>query len=138
MDRQGTDDRRRTDGGHHAESVRSTGEPAVEGAEDATNGTTETNGTDDRTRHGSLQRAGYQQLFDGTGMPTFVLDADGVIVEWNGALAELTGVGREDAIGHEHASEHFYPDGRRADTLADKVLREPERAHREFGVERRD
>ncbi|MFC6719209.1 methyl-accepting chemotaxis protein [Natrialbaceae archaeon GCM10025810] len=85
-----------------------------------------------------LEAAGIRHLFDGTGIPTFVLDADGVIVEWNAALADLTGVSREEAIGHDHASEHFYPDGRRADTLADKVLANPDGAHREHDLEVRD
>ncbi|MEY7851691.1 methyl-accepting chemotaxis protein [Natrarchaeobius sp. A-rgal3] len=85
-----------------------------------------------------LERAGFVQLFDGTGIPTFVLDADGSVVEWNAAIADLTGVDRPDALGHDRVSELFYPDGRRADTLADKVLEAPERAHTRFGVERRD
>ncbi|WP_323172414.1 methyl-accepting chemotaxis protein [Natrialba sp. PRR66] len=85
-----------------------------------------------------IRRAGYRQLFDGTGIPTFILDAEGTVVEWNAALAELTGVDRADALGHDYASELFYPDGRRGDTLADKVLQAPERAHERFGVELRD
>ena len=123
-------DVRRTDGGSRSMDGGGT-ETAV-----ADRSTDPVDDGDDRPS--TLLRAGYQQLFDGTGVPTFVLDADGTIVEWNAALAELTGVSREEAIGHEHASEHFYPDGRRADTLADKVLKEPERAHREYGVEHRD
>ncbi|ELY95475.1 methyl-accepting chemotaxis protein [Natrialba taiwanensis] len=85
-----------------------------------------------------IRQAGYQQLFDGTGIPTFILNTEGTIVEWNAALAELTGVERADALGHDYASELFYPDGRRGDTLADKVLQAPERAHERFGVELRD
>ncbi|MFO7908291.1 MAG: hypothetical protein R6U98_36975, partial [Pirellulaceae bacterium] len=45
---------------------------------------------------------------------------------------------REDAVGHGHVSELFYPDGRRADTLADKVLDAPETADEAYGVERCD
>ncbi|AHF98546.1 chemotaxis protein [Halostagnicola larsenii XH-48] len=86
----------------------------------------------------TLARAGYTQLFNGIETPTFVLDTDGVIVEWSRTLAELTGASREEAVGHDRASEMFYPDGRRAKTLADKVLETPERAHVAHDVELRD
>ncbi|AXR78776.1 Signal transduction histidine kinase, contains PAS domain [Natrarchaeobaculum sulfurireducens] len=86
----------------------------------------------------TIRRAGVTQLFDGTGLPTFILDSEGTVVEWNAAIVDLTGVDREEAVGHDHVSELFYPDGRRADTLADKVLEEPNRAHTAFGVELRD
>ncbi|TKX52960.1 PAS domain-containing protein, partial [Halorubrum sp. SP9] len=42
---------------------------------------------------------------------------------------------REKAVGHGHVSELFYPDGRRADTLADKVLDAPANADEVYGVE---
>ncbi|GAB6879590.1 methyl-accepting chemotaxis protein [Halorubrum gandharaense] len=86
----------------------------------------------------TLLRAGFEQTFNATGVPTFVLDADGNVAEWNESIARLTGVDREDAVGHGHVSELFYPDGRRADTLADKVLTAPETADEEFGIERPD
>ncbi|GAB7018601.1 methyl-accepting chemotaxis protein [Halostagnicola bangensis] len=104
---------------------------AVEGDVDPATSSTEA----DRE---TLTRAGYTQLFDGIETPTFVLDTDGVIVEWSRTLAELTGATREEAVGHDRASEMFYPDGRRAKTLADKVLETPERAHVEHDVELRD
>ncbi len=104
---------------------------AVDSDADAGAGSTE----DDRE---TLTRAGYTQLFDGIETPTFVLDAEGVIVEWSQTLAELTGAARAEAVGHDQASEMFYPDGRRAKTLADKVLETPERAHVEHDVELRD
>jgi methyl-accepting chemotaxis protein len=78
------------------------------------------------------------ELLDGVGMPVFMLDADGEVVAWNEALAELTQCPAEEAIGMEHASEGFYPDGRRAKTLADKVIEAPETAHTEFDVGRDD
>ena len=77
-------------------------------------------------------------VFDTLGVPAFVLDVEGTIVAWNEALTALTGADAADAIGHTHASELFYPDGRRADTLADKVLEEPERADVVYDVVRRD
>ena len=66
---------------------------------------------------------------------TFALDAEGRIVAWNGAIEELTGASAAEAVGHEHASEMFYPDGRRAKTLADKVLDNPRSTHEQHDVE---
>ncbi|MCG1002947.1 MULTISPECIES: methyl-accepting chemotaxis protein [Halobacterium] len=75
------------------------------------------------------------ELLDGVGVPVFMLDADGEVVAWNEALADLTRCSAEEAIGMSHASEGFYPDGRRVQTLADKVIEAPETADREFGVD---
>ncbi|SHH10860.1 methyl-accepting chemotaxis protein [Halobaculum gomorrense] len=77
-------------------------------------------------------------LLDGVGAAVFMLDADGEIVAWNSAIEELTGATAEEAVGHEHASEMFYPDGRRAQTLADKVLEYPKSVHEEFDIELKD
>jgi len=79
-----------------------------------------------------------RQLLNSIGRGAFVLDSDNRIVVWNEQLTELTGVSSEKAIGHEYASEMFYPDGRRAKTLADKVLAAPTSAAREFDIELRD
>ncbi|GAA0267499.1 methyl-accepting chemotaxis protein [Halobacterium noricense] len=76
------------------------------------------------------------ELLDGVGVPVFMLDAQGEVVVWNEALADLTKCPAEEAIGMSHASEGFYPDGRRVQTLADKVVEAPEAADREFGVDR--
>ncbi|WP_281195897.1 methyl-accepting chemotaxis protein [Halorubrum sp. F4] len=88
------------------------------------------------TREDTLASAGFEQVFDSTGIPTFVLDYGGNVVEWNEAIASLTGVDRDEAVDHGFVSELFYPDGRRADTLADKVLDAPEDADEAYGVER--
>ncbi|EMA60165.1 methyl-accepting chemotaxis protein, partial [Halorubrum lipolyticum] len=98
-------------------------------------GVTEETGVD---RAATLAGAGFEQMFNATSVPTFVLDADGNVAEWNGSIVSLTGTEREDAVGHGHVSELFYPDGRRADTLADKVLDAPEDADEVYGVERCD
>lgn len=75
------------------------------------------------------------ELLDLVAQPTFALDAEGHIVVWNDAIEELTGATADEAIGHEHASEMFYPDGRRAQTLADKVLEHPRSTHEEHDVD---
>ncbi|MFC5134279.1 MULTISPECIES: methyl-accepting chemotaxis protein [Haloferacaceae] len=108
------------------------------GSEERTNegrGVTDEDGVD---RAETLERAGFEQVFDATSVPTFILDREGSVVEWNESIATLTGVDREDAVGSGHVSELFYPDGRRADTLADKVLDAPEDADEAYGVERPD
>ncbi|ELZ41343.1 methyl-accepting chemotaxis sensory transducer with Pas/Pac sensor [Halorubrum californiense DSM 19288] len=86
-------------------------------------------------RAGTLAGAGFEQVFDATSIPTFILDCGGNVAEWNESIASLTGADRDEAIGHGHVSELFYPDGRRADTLADKVLDAPENADEVYGVE---
>ncbi|WP_313692566.1 methyl-accepting chemotaxis protein [Halorarum halobium] len=73
-------------------------------------------------------------LLDGVGSAVFMLDSSGTIVAWNRAIEDLTGASSEEAVGHPHASEMFYPDGRRAQTLADKVLETPESAHEEYDI----
>jgi methyl-accepting chemotaxis protein len=75
-------------------------------------------------------------VLDSIGTSVFTLDATGGVVHWNDAIEELTGVDTEDARSMEMASQAFYPDGRRAQTLADKVLEYPETAHEEFGISR--
>ncbi|UPV74377.1 methyl-accepting chemotaxis protein [Halorussus limi] len=78
-------------------------------------------------------------LLDGIGVPVFMLDTErDTVAAWNSALADLTGVEAEDALGLENASKAFYPDGRRVKTLADKVAEAPESAHVEFDVEKAD
>lgn len=75
-----------------------------------------------------------QTFADAIGVPAFMLGPDGRIRLWNRSIAELTGRSAEEAVGHDHASEMFYPDGRRAKTLADKVLEAPDHADEAFGL----
>ncbi|AFK18255.1 methyl-accepting chemotaxis protein [Haloferax mediterranei ATCC 33500] len=86
--------------------------------------TTETN-TDRATIAAAAEQLHVGDLLDGVGMPVFVLDADHRVISWNEPISKLTGVSAADALGSEHVSELFYPDGRRAKTLADKVLENP-------------
>jgi methyl-accepting chemotaxis protein len=74
-------------------------------------------------------------ILDGVGAPIFMLDADSEVIAWNHGLEQLTGVPAEEALGSTHASEAFYPDGRRAKTLADKVLDAPDAAHESYDIE---
>ena len=89
---------------------------------------------DHQTVSGVARSLDSAQLLESVGAPTFVLDAQGVVVAWNRQLENLTAVPASEALGSEHASEAFYPDGRRAKTLADKVLEAPRNAETEFGV----
>ncbi|MFC7076444.1 methyl-accepting chemotaxis protein [Haloarcula halophila] len=80
----------------------------------------------------------FHDVLHHIGTPLFVLDADGDILTWNSSLAELTGVDETEAKSMEMASMAFYPDGRRAKTLADKVLDAPEQTHTEYDVPKVD
>ncbi|MEM4781738.1 MAG: methyl-accepting chemotaxis protein [Halalkalicoccus sp.] len=79
---------------------------------------------------------GHNALFDGVQYPVFVLDVEGRVVAWNESLAEFTGTPREEILGQRESSTAFYQDGRRAKTLADKVLEAPESTDEVFGVPR--
>jgi len=77
-----------------------------------------------------------EDVLDKVGIPLFVTDADANAVVWNNSLEELTGVSAAEARETEMLSQAFYHDGRRAQTLADKVLDAPRSADTEYGVER--
>ena len=75
-------------------------------------------------------------LLDAVGSPVFMLDPAGEVVQWNEGVATLTGTSREEALGSDQPSELFYQDGRRTETLAEKVLAAPERADEVYDVRR--
>ena len=77
-----------------------------------------------------------EDLLDGLGLPVFMIDADNEVAAWNSAIEDLTQVSRAEALGSSHASEAFYPDGRRAKTLADKVVEAPRDADVKYGIDR--
>jgi methyl-accepting chemotaxis protein len=102
-------------------------------------GTPATEGTPEPTRTQRIQRAlgvSAEDVLDKVGIPLFVTDAEGNAVVWNSSIEELTGVSAEDARDKEMLSQAFYHDGRRAKTLADKVLDAPQNADTDYGVER--
>ena len=78
----------------------------------------------------------YDLLADAIPQAVFVLDADRTVRCWNRAAEVLTGTSREDVVGTRDVSVAFYQDGRRAKTLADKVVQAPESADSTFGVNR--
>jgi methyl-accepting chemotaxis protein len=78
----------------------------------------------------------YHRLLHHVGTPLFVLGPDGEILTWNSQLEDLTGVSEAEAQSMEMASMAFYPDGRRGQTLADKVLDAPEATDTEYDVPR--
>ncbi|MFB6073217.1 MAG: methyl-accepting chemotaxis protein [Halobacterium sp.] len=75
------------------------------------------------------------ELLDGIGTPVFMLDAEGSVAAWNQAIEDLTGCPESEALSSDQVSQAFYPDGRRAKTLADKVVEAPRNAAVEFDVE---
>ncbi|GAA0543886.1 methyl-accepting chemotaxis protein [Halorubrum ejinorense] len=134
----GSDSRSVPDGGVVVDGPSDGAGPTESGTAEGDNETYEIADEQGVDRAETLAGAGFQQVFNATSVPTFILDADGNVAEWNESIVSLTGAEREDAIGHGHVSELFYPDGRRADTLADKVLDAPETADEVYGVERCD
>jgi methyl-accepting chemotaxis protein len=78
------------------------------------------------------------ELLDGIGTPVFMLDASGSVAAWNNAVEDLTGCPEDEALASDQVSQAFYPDGRRAKTLADKVVEAPRTAAAEFDVETLD
>ena len=130
-----TDSRSLPDGGVVVDNTDGNGSTVSDDTATTRHTVTEEEGVD---RAETLAGAGFEQVFNATGVPTFILDHEGNVAEWNESIASLTSVSREDAVGHGHVSELFYPDGRRADTLADKVLDAPETADEVYGVERCD
>ena len=90
--------------------------------------------TDSTADSGSSGAFDYHDLLQHIGTPLFVLDPDGDILSWNSSIETLTGVSEAEAKEMEMASMAFYPDGRRGQTLADKVLDAPETTHTEYDV----
>jgi len=85
---------------------------------------------------GSQLGVSAKQVLDHVGIPLFIVDDEAEIVIWNDANAELFGVSADEARELDMLSEAFYHEGRRAKTLADKVLEAPRTADEEFGVGR--
>ena len=80
----------------------------------------------------------FDRIVGRIGAPIFILDADHEVVLWNEAIEALTGSSEADARAADSVGEAWYQDGRRAKTLADKVLEAPRDAHQQFDVERID
>ncbi|MEF8857104.1 MAG: methyl-accepting chemotaxis protein, partial [Haloplanus sp.] len=80
----------------------------------------------------------FDRIIGRIGAPIFILDADHEVVLWNGGMEALTGSTEADARAADSVGEAWYQDGRRAKTLADKVLEAPQDAHRQFDVDRID
>jgi len=79
---------------------------------------------------------GTETLLDAIPVCVFVLSPAREVLHWNRAAEELCGTPREEVLGTDEVSVAFYQDGRRAMTLAGKVVEAPESADREYGVGR--
>jgi methyl-accepting chemotaxis protein len=77
-----------------------------------------------------------ESVLDALPVAVFALAPDHEVLYWNSAAERLCGTPREDVVGTEQVSTAFYQDGRRAMTLADKVVEAPETADREYDVNR--
>ncbi|WP_434531104.1 methyl-accepting chemotaxis protein [Haloarcula sp. NS06] len=90
--------------------------------------------TEPTAESGSSSGFDYHDILQHIGTPLFVLDPNGDILSWNSSIENLTGVSEAEAKEMEMSSMAFYPDGRRGQTLADKVLDAPETTHTEYDV----
>ncbi|MFC7227553.1 methyl-accepting chemotaxis protein [Salinirubellus salinus] len=77
-----------------------------------------------------------ETLLDAVPVCVFVLSPEREVRHWNRAAEELCGTPRDQVVGTDEVSVAFYQDGRRAMTLADKVVEAPESADTEYGVAR--
>jgi len=77
-----------------------------------------------------------EEILDALPVAVFALSPDHEVVYWNAAAERLCGTPREEVVGGDQVSTAFYQDGRRAMTLADKVVDAPETAVREYDVQR--
>ena len=87
----------------------------------------------------------FHQILHLTKAPMFVTDAAGDALVWNEGMRELTGSTEADAKSVEQISSAWYHDGRRAKTLADKIVdthsgtrAEATPTHTEYDVEKVD
>jgi len=64
----------------------------------------------------------FHQILHLTKSPLFVTDAEGNALVWNEGMTELTGSTEEEAKAADRLSSVWYHDGRRAKTLADKIV----------------
>jgi len=108
-------------------------------ADAVVDGTDESEPTAAAENSGRIQSAlgvSAEAVLDTVGIPLFVTDADGNAVVWNSSIEDLTGVSAREAREKAMLSQAFYHDGRRAKTLADKVLDAPRNADTAYGVDR--
>jgi methyl-accepting chemotaxis protein len=99
----------------------------------------ETGSPGDSTHAGADARSdpfSVEEVLDALPVAVFVLAPDREVLYWNSAAERLCGTPRESVVGADQVSTAFYHDGRRAMTLADKVVDAPESADREHGVDR--
>jgi methyl-accepting chemotaxis protein len=127
--------RERLDGEAHEDlrAVEAELSETLAGLDDETGAETPTSGAFEMAQRLGV---GGQELLNHVGIPLFVVDDEANILVWNDANAELFGVTREEARELDMLSEAFYHEGRRAMTLADKVLEAPRRTDVEFDVGR--
>jgi len=71
-------------------------------------------------------------------MPAFVVAPDHTVLGYNYGLCELLGIGPREALGEDNRetiAAASYTDGRRHESLVDKVADAPRRAHEEYDVD---
>jgi len=84
---------------------------------------------------------GLEAVVDAMPFSTFLLDEDHTVLAYNEATADQLGIDETEALGEdcrESIAAATYSDGRRHDTLADKVAEAPRRANEEYDIDRID
>ena len=73
-----------------------------------------------------------ETLIDGISEPTFVIGPEGHIMAWNQAMAELTGISDDDALGRADIGMLLYES--HEETMIEEVLAAPKTADEEYGL----
>jgi methyl-accepting chemotaxis protein len=97
--------------------------------------------TSDGTEYEEGERTTHQftlqVLLDTLDLPAFALNVDSEVVAWDEQIADLLGTPRDQVLGSDSLGADLYGEDQRDLTLAEKVVRSPERAHQEYsGVSR--
>ncbi|SDG10728.1 methyl-accepting chemotaxis protein [Halorientalis regularis] len=90
---------------------------------------------------GPVPGIGLHDLLDAVPYSTFLIDADHTVIGYNQATADQLDLDETAELGEdcrESIAAATYSDGRRHDTLADKVVESPRTAHEEYDVDRID
>jgi methyl-accepting chemotaxis protein len=85
--------------------------------------------------------ASFDALLEALPMPAFLLDPDHTVRAYNYGIATLVGIDETEALGRDNRetiAAATYTDGRRHESLADKVIDAPRTAHEGADVERID
>ncbi len=91
------------------------------------------------TGPGERHYPGASDILGALPMPAFLLDDEHTVLAYNDAIANLLGIGPDEALGRDNRetiAAASYTDERRSRSLADKVVDAPRTADQEYDVDR--